>query len=377
MPTTIKAAVMDRTDGVVISHKIAIEEMQLETPRAGEVAVLLTSCGVCGTDRGCIHGAEPVPTPCVLGHEGAGIVEDIGTGVTQFSPGDRVILGFPSCGVCRQCVRGQPHYCAKQQALLFSCYRLDGSTPLKRASSDKPVAGRFFQQSSWATHTLALEQQLVKVPMGADLDLFGPLGCSVSTGAGTVFNELRPRVGTSIAVFGCGTVGLCAIMAARLQGCTTIIAIDQSAMRLATARELGATHTINTKETSSIVAAVKDLTHGELDYSVESTLGAKLAVEAVEALGILGTCALVGGGTPTQDMKLKHEDVLLQGKRIIGAMGGGGQSAVMFPALIALQMQGKFPLEKLVRYYPFEQINQALDDCENDTVIKPILKMVA
>ena len=213
------------------------------------------------------------------------------------------------------------------------------------------------------------------MPAGADLDLFGPLGCSVSTGAGTVFNELRPRVGTSIAIFGTGTVGLCAIMAARLQGCTTIIAVDISTSRLQMARELGATHIVNTKETSNVVEAVKTITHGELDYSVESTLGAKLAVEAVEALGILGVCALTGGGTPTQDMKLKHEDVLLQGKRVIGTMGGGGQSATMFPALIALQMQGKFPLEKLVRYYPFEQINQALDDCEKDMVIKPILKM--
>lgn len=374
---TIQAAVLDRTDGVVVSHKIAIEDMQLEAPRAGEVLVRLTSCGVCGTDRGCIHGAEPVPTPCVLGHEGAGIVEEVGAGVTQFAPGDRVVLGFPYCGVCRQCVRGQPHYCAKLQGLLFSCYRLDGSTPLRRQSTGEPVAGRFFQQSSWATHTLALEQQLVKVPAGADLDLFGPLGCSVSTGAGTVFNELRPRAGSSIAVFGSGTVGLCAVMAARLQGCTTIIAIDQSARRLAAAKELGATHTINTKEISGVVAAVKDLTHGELDHSIESTLGAKLAAEAVESLGILGTCALVGGGKPTQEMKLKHEDVLLQGKRIVGAMGGGGQSSTMYPALIALQTQGRFPLEKIVRYYPFEQINQALDDCENDAVIKPILRMAA
>ena len=116
---TIQAAVMDRTDGVVVSHKITTESMQLEAPRAGEVLVRLTSCGVCGTDRGCIRGAESVSTPCVLGHEGVGIVEEIGSGVMQFAPGDRVVLGFPYCGVCRQCVRGQPHYCAKQKLVPY------------------------------------------------------------------------------------------------------------------------------------------------------------------------------------------------------------------------------------------------------------------
>ena len=138
---------MERPDGLVTSHKITVEDMELEAPRPGEVLVRLSCCGVCGTDRGCIHGAEPVPTPLVLGHEGAGIVQETGAGVTQFAPGDKVLLGFPFCGTCRQCVRGQPHYCAKLQGLLFSGYRLDGSTPLRRAISDSPVAGRFFQQS--------------------------------------------------------------------------------------------------------------------------------------------------------------------------------------------------------------------------------------
>ena len=247
---------------------------------------------------------------------------------------------------------------------------------MRRVSSGEAVAGRFFQQSSWATHTLALEQQLVKVPVGIDHNLFGPLGCSVSTGAGTVFNELRPPAGSSLAVFGSGTVGLCAIMAARLQGCTTIIAVDKMPNRLAMARELGATHVIDTNEVSDAASAVKDLTGGELDYSIESTLGAKQAEAAVAALGIRGTCALIGGGSSLTDkMTLLHEDVLLKGKRIVGTMGGGGQAPLFYPALMQLQSQGRFPLEKLVRYYPFEEVNKAIDDCENDIVVKPILRM--
>lgn len=231
----ITAAVMTKADGMLTRRKIRLEQVELDDPRDNEVLVRISSCGICGTDRGAIHGLEPYPTPGVLGHEGCGIVEAVGREVTAWKPGDRVMIGFAYCGYCRSCRRGQHRYCENGAKLNFSGYRMDGSSGMKRRNGEA-VAGRFFQQSSWATHALAVENQLARVPDGLDLDTTGPYGCSISTGAGTILNELRPEPGSSLAVFGAGNVGLAAIMAAQLSGVTRIIAVDKDRKRLALAR---------------------------------------------------------------------------------------------------------------------------------------------
>ena len=367
----ITAAVMEKADGAITRRTIKLDEVELEAPREDEVLIRVTSCGVCGTDKGAIHGLEPFPTPGVLGHEGAGVVESVGSRVTRVKPGDRVMIGFPFCGSCRTCTRGEQRYCENGFKLMFSGYRLDGSSPMSR--DGEPLAGRFFQQSSWATHTIALERQLVKVPDGLDPDLTGPYGCSISTGAGTILNELQPGPGSSIAVFGAGNVGLAAIMAARLTGATTIIAIDAVPERLALARELGATHTL--EHGPGIVAELKAMTGEHLDFSVEATDGSNLVAEAVEALGIRGTCAMVGGAKLTESVTFNHPDVLLKGKRIMGVMGGGGQSPMFLESLMQLQRDGRFPLEKLVTFYDFADINRAIDDSDRGKAIKPVVRM--
>jgi aryl-alcohol dehydrogenase len=335
------------------------------------VLVRIVSAGVCGTDRGCIHGLEPYPTPGVLGHEGAGIVEAIGRDVTLVKPGDRVMIGFPYCGVCRSCRAGEPRYCERGKELSFSGFRLDGSGGMSR--NGEKLAGRFFQQSSWATYAIALERQLAKVPEGLELDYAGPYGCSISTGAGTILNILRPGPGTSIAIFGAGNVGLAAVMAARLTGATRIIAIDRVAERLALARSLGATDTL--EHGADTVAHLKELTHGHLDYTVEATNGSNLVGEAITALGILGTCAMVGGAKMTATVSMSHPDVLMHGKKIVGVMGGGGQTPHFLVSLMELQRDGRFPLDRLVRFYPFEEVNQAIDDSDAGSTIKPVLRM--
>jgi aryl-alcohol dehydrogenase len=368
----ITAAVMDKPDGIVTRRSIKLEEAELEGPREDEVLVRITSCGVCGTDRGCLHGQEPYPTPGILGHEGAGMVEAVGRLVDNVRVGDRVLLGFPFCGTCPSCRRGHPRYCVHGTALMFSGHRLDGSSPMQKVDGTA-LAARFFQQSSWATHTVALGRQVVKVPDGIDADLFGPLGCSITTGAGTVFNELKPHPDSSLAVFGAGNVGLAAIMAAKLSPATKIIAIDTNAERLALARELGATDTI--EHGPDTVQALKDLTNGELDYAIEATNGANLVAEAVESLGYLGTCAMVGGAKETASVKLHHGDLLHAGKTLTGVMGGGGTAPDFHLALMRLHADGRFPLDRLVRRYPFAEINKAIDDSDAGTTIKPILIM--
>jgi aryl-alcohol dehydrogenase len=367
----ISAAVMEKADGLVTRRTIRVETVELDDPREEEVLVKISSCGVCGTDRGCVHGLEPYPTPGVLGHEAAGVVEAIGPGVTSVRPGDPVMIGFPFCGVCRTCRRGDQRYCVRGKDLMFSGYRLDGSSGMSRGG--EALAGRFFQQSSWATYAVATERQLAKVPEGLDLDYAGPYGCSISTGAGAVLNELKPAPGSSLAIFGVGNVGLAAVMAARLTGATTIIAIDQVAERLALAKELGATHVI--QHGPDTVAELKDLTGDALDFSIEATNGSNLVAEAVAALGIRGVCAMVGGAKATASVSVNHPDVLLNGKRIIGVMGGGGQTPDFLVSLMKLQVAGRFPLDRLVKFYDFKDVNQAIDDSDNGVAIKPILRM--
>ncbi|QEH38539.1 Aryl-alcohol dehydrogenase [Aquisphaera giovannonii] len=267
----ITAAVMEKADAVLARRKIELEDVELEGPREDEVLIRVTSCGVCGTDKGVIHGLEPFPTPGVLGHEGAGGVEEVGSRVTMVKPGDRVMIGVPYCGRCRTCRRGEPRYCQDDMGLTFSGYRLDGSSPMRRPGWEK-LAGRFFQQSSWATYTLALDRQLAVVPEGLDVDLTGPYGCSISTRAGTVLNELKPYPGSSIAIFGTGGVGLAAIMAARMTGATRIIAVDEVPERLALAKELGATHAI--EHGAGTVAELKEITKDQLDFAIEAAAGA-------------------------------------------------------------------------------------------------------
>lgn len=280
-----------------------------------------------------------------------------------------MIIGFPFYGVCRNCRAGQPRYCEQGGALMFSGHRLDGSSPLKRENGEA-LARRFFQQSSWATHTVTQEQQLAVVPDGVDHDLMGPLGCSISTGAGTVLNELRPGPGSSIAILGAGAVGLSAVMAARLTGATRIIAVDKVPGRLALARELGATEVV--EGGADAASAVKELTGGGADYSVEATSGANLVAAAVAALTKLGTCAMVGGGRPMDQVRLNHPDMLQQGKTLNGVMGGGGQTPAFLQALMRLQAQERFPVEMLVRRYDFADINHAIDDSDAGTAVKPL-----
>ena len=223
-----------------------IEELELEKPRAGEVLVRVVATGMCHTDLIVRDQWYPVPLPVVLGHEGAGIVERVGEGVTKLEPGDHVVLTFASCGRCANCLRGKPTYCLQFFGLNFGGARLDGSNALGKEG--EPVHDRFFGQSSFATYAIATERNAIKVRDDTPLELLGPLGCGIQTGAGGVMNSLAPEAGTSMAIFGAGAVGMSAVMAARIVGCATVVAIDIIPERLELARELGATHTIDANE---------------------------------------------------------------------------------------------------------------------------------
>ncbi|CAO5178956.1 Aryl-alcohol dehydrogenase [Frankia sp. AiPs1] len=363
----ILAAVVEERDG-----PFSLQTVELDEPGPGEVLVRLVATGICHTDELARHGDLPFPLPGVLGHEGAGRVAAVGAGVTEVSVGDGVVIGWPSCGRCRNCREGQPRYCARLGEALAGGGRLDGGSALRRASG-APLHSHFFGQSSFASHSLTTAAALVKVPDYMPLELMGPLACGISTGAGAVFNDARPSAGDSLVVYGAGTVGLAAVMAARNSAATRIIAVDRHDHRLQLATELGATHVVNATRDEP-AAAVHDICGGPADISLECTGVLSVVRQAADSVGMLGTCYLIGGAPAGAEFTLDHISTLW-GKRIVGILGGSGQSTQLIPAVMDLFTQGRFPFDKLVEFYDFTDVAKALDASNAGTVIKPILRI--
>jgi aryl-alcohol dehydrogenase len=363
------------------SAPFTLQTLELDGPRPDEVLVRVVGAGICHTDLSVRDQDFPPILPAVLGHEGAGVVEQVGARVTKVRPGDPVVMTFASCGDCLRCHRGEPAYCASFFALNFSGRRADGSSSFRRDGSveggdGRLIGGHFFGQSSFATYALAGERNVVKVPGGVPLESLGPLGCGVQTGAGAVMNSLRVPAGATIAVFGVGAVGMSAVMAARAVGCTTIIAVDINAERLALSRELGATHVIQAAPGAEgeQVKAIQEMTRGGADYSLEATGNPSVFRQAVDALGNRGVCGLIGAAPYGTEVSFDMNSIVI-GRTIRGIIEGDSVPDVFIPALIELHRQGRFPFDRLIRYYPFQDINQAAEDAHRGATIKPVLRM--
>ncbi|PZG53995.1 alcohol dehydrogenase [Spongiactinospora gelatinilytica] len=353
-----------------------VEELELDEPGPGEALVRIVASGICHTDEITRHGDLPMPFPGVLGHEGAGVVVAVGDDVTAVRPGDHVVIGWPSCGTCRNCRDGEPRYCARLGEALCGGGRLLGPSagrPALRRPGGTPVHSHFFGQSSFATYSLTWAEALVVVPKDAPLALLGPLACGFSTGAGAVLNTLRPAPGASLVVYGVGAVGLAAVMAARLTPATTIIAVDRHPARLALAAELGATHTVDARAADP-VAEVRRLCDGPADHALECTGVISVVRQAADSVGMLGTCVLIGGAPAGAEFGLDHLSTLW-GKRIVGTLGGSGRAQPLIGALIELHRQGRFPFDRLARFYELGEIGEALAASRRGEVIKPILRM--
>ncbi|MGH9718958.1 MAG: NAD(P)-dependent alcohol dehydrogenase, partial [Bryobacteraceae bacterium] len=236
------------------------------------------------------------------------------------------------------------------------------------------IHDHFFGQSSFGTYALANERNAVKVPRNAPLEILGPLGCGIQTGAGAVMNALKVRPGSSFVAFGAGAVGLSAVMAARIAGATTIIAADVVPARLETAKKLGATHVVNSKETDP-VEAIREITGGGVDFSLEATGRPAVLRQAIDALAALGTCGIVGAAPLGAEASFDINNVMLPGKRIRGILEGESVPDLFIPQLVELHAQGRFPFDKLVKFYSLDQINQAAEDSEKGGTIKPVIRM--
>lgn len=349
---------------------LSLEEVDIAELRPDEVLVRMVGVGVCHTDLGVIAAPAEGQTPIVLGHEGSGVVEEIGSAVTQLAPGDRVVLSYAHCDHCDHCASGLPQHCREFIPLNLVGARGDGSTPLSR--DGEPVLGAWFGQSSWARHAVVAEHNAVKVDDDLPLELLGPLGCGIQTGAGAVLNTLAPEPGSSIAIFAMGSVGLAALLGAVAAGATTIVAVDISDERLAAASELGATHTINSSTTDP-VAAIREITGGlGVEYSVDCIGFEPVIRAALECLVTPGVCATVGfQGLPNEITF--DQGQLLFGKTLVGVIEGDAVPREFVPRMIELYRAGKFPFDKLVTEFAFTDINEAIDAVHHGKVTKAVL----
>jgi aryl-alcohol dehydrogenase len=348
-----------------------IEEVELGEPRADEVRVRIVAAGICHTDLRAHQGlAWNTPRPIVLGHEGAGIVEAVGAGVLHLQPGDHVVLSGSSCGVCPSCRGNLPSYCREVIPRGFGGARMDGSSAL--SAGGQPLHGHFFGQSSFATHAIADARGAVRIAPDVPFEVAAPLGCGVITGAGAVLNSFALRAGQSLAVFGSGSVGLSAIMAARLAGARHIVAIDPIPARRELALELGATATVDAAS-PDVVAAVRALVPEGVDFALNTTVVPAVFDAALRVLGMRGMMAFVSA-TP-QPLPVPLPLLLGGGRGLRGIIGGDAAPQVVIPMLLDFWRQGRFPMDRLVSTFEFDRIGEAFAAFHHGEVIKPVLRV--
>lgn len=362
----IKAAVAR-----IAGQPLSIEEIDIEAPRDKEILVEVVATGVCHTDLVVRDGMLPTPMPVVLGHEGAGIVKAVGAGVNGIQVGDHIVMSYNSCGTCPSCAEGEKSYCHEFFPRNFFALREDGTSALSQEG--KLVHGNFFGQSSFASYAICHESNAIKVDKSLPLELLGPLACGMQTGAGAVLNALKVQAGKSFIVFGAGSVGLSAIMAAKSVGAEIIIAVDMQTSRLDIARELGASHTINPTE-GDVVQQVIAITGYGVYYALDTTGIPVVIRSAVECLAPRGVCGILGASGPDAEIVLNETHFMSGGRRLMGIVEGEADPQVFIPKLIDMYLQGNFPFDKLVTYYSADNINQAIEDSKSGVSIKPIVR---
>ncbi len=347
---------------------LSIEEIELDDPRDDEILVKTVACGVCHTDAKARDGYGSVVFPIVLGHEGAGTIVEIGPSVRHLSPGDRVLLVSDFCGHCDRCRAGHTAYCDESSVRTFGATRPDGST--RAHQGDEPVRASFFGQSAFSTYALASERNALKVNIDLPLELFAGTTCGMVTGAGAVLDVLPVGPERSLAVLGTGTVGLAAIMAARAAGARKIVAVDRRRSRLEHALALGATHAIDSGATPDVAAALRAITGRGYDAILDTTGAGDLQRAAVGALAVLGQLGIVGGGG---EPGVPLGALMIGGKSVRGIVQGDASGTLGLQQLLKMHEAGAFPFERLIRKYPFDRVNDAIEDSTRGDTVKPVL----
>jgi S-(hydroxymethyl)glutathione dehydrogenase/alcohol dehydrogenase len=359
----VKAAVMRAKNA-----PLELEEVEIDEPGPGEVLVATAASGVCHSDLHVIEGGLPVPPPCILGHEPAGVVEAVGEGVTDFEPGDHVIGCVTSwCGVCRFCTEGRPYLCLAQYA-----GRPSGSPPRIRSQGGDAIL-QLANLASFAERMLCPERSLVKIRDDMPLDRAALIGCGVTTGLGAVFNTVQVPAGSSVVVLGCGGVGLAALQGARIVGAGRIVAVDAQAWKLGLAKELGASNCIDARS-GDAVAAVRELTGGGADFVFECIGLVPTVQQAIAMTGRGGTTVLVGLVPMSELVPIAASDLTLQEKRITGSYMGSNRFRFDMPKYVEFYLDGRLRLDEMISSrIRLEEVNDALDRMRRGEVARQVI----
>ena len=364
----MKAAVL-----YAAGQPLQIEDLSIQDPRRGEVMVRVAAGGVCHSDLHVMNGDLTAPLPVVLGHEGAGIVEKVGEGVTDFKPGDHVVLLWrASCGNCLYCLSGRPALCEMGAGIRWSGHLSDGTSRFRRGDEE---IRHFAGVSSFGELTVLPREGLVKIDPTVPLEKAAIVGCAVMTGVGAVINTARVEPGASIVVVGCGGVGLNAIQGGALAGAEKIIAVDVLDNKLEYARQFGATHTINAKQVDAI-EAVKEITGGRgADYAFEVIGNVKTIAQAYQMIRRGGTLVVVGVAPMGAEVAINASSIMLDEKMIRGSLYGSCQPKLDAPRMLNLYRAGKLKLDELIsREYPLDKINEAFDALRHGEVARSIIR---
>ncbi|MBW1799124.1 MAG: NAD(P)-dependent alcohol dehydrogenase [Deltaproteobacteria bacterium] len=358
------AAVVYEPDG-----KFSLEAIELDDLRSDEILVRIEASGVCHTDIG---AQKVTPLPAVLGHEGTGVVEAIGSKVSRVSPGDRVIISYPWCGICPSCVEGRAYICEHVLPLCFGGTRLDGSQTI--TLNGNGISSAFFQQSSFATHSITLERDVVPVEGDHLPEMLAAIPCGVQTGAGAILNTFKVGPMDGLAVFGAGAVGLSAVMAGHLSGASPLIAVDIVEERLQLAIEMGATHALNANQ-GDIPERIREIAPRGVAFSLETTSNEHVLEDAIECLGVEGQCGMVTVAHRGEKFPFTPFGIFRRCGSLRGIIQGFAIPNTFLPKLIEMNRQGKFPYERMIKTYDFADINTAFEDTRAGRTIKPVLKM--
>ncbi len=364
MTTKTTAAVIREPHG-----HFSLETVELDDLRSDEILVRIEASGVCHTDA---KAQERVSMPAVLGHEGSGVVEEVGSAVTRVKPGDRVILSYPSCGTCPNCVEGKAYICDHAFPLSFAGTRLDGSKTI--SINGEWISSAFFQQSSFATHAITLERDIVPVKGDHPPEMLAAVPCGILTGAGAVLNTFKAGPKDSLAVFGAGAVGLSAVMAGKLAGVSPLIAVDIVEDRLSLAREIGATHTLNARE-GSLAARIRTIKPRGVDFSLETSSDGQAFIAAIDCLTMGGRCGFVTAPNLDDNSRFSPQLILSHAASVGFIVLGSGMPNTFLPNILEWNRQGRFPYDRLIKTYDFSEINKAFEDSHTGRSIKPVLLM--
>jgi Zn-dependent alcohol dehydrogenase len=344
-----------------LNQPVVVETITVDSPQRGEVTIRIAACGVCHSDLSATNGTIPLPPPMVLGHEAAGEVVEVGEGVASLKVGDHVVSSFIyMCGECRFCAAGRPVLCLEQGKALTTLP--DGSVRTRDAGGKS--LGVFSGCGVMAEYATLHVDNLVKIDPAVPLDRAALVGCAVTTGVGAVFNTAKVKPGASVAVFGCGGVGLNVVQGARIAGAGRIVAIDTMQAKLDMARQFGATDVLLGKEDP--VKALKKLTGGGPDYAFECVGNGELAATAYRSIGRGGMAVVIGVAKPGDSTALRTMTLPFEEKTLTGSYFGSCVPRVDFPRMLALYMGGQLKLDELItRRYRVEEAATAFADLES------------